>query len=87
MAFADLRFRNVPCKTIDLERIQEIIEDNGAKRICFAYNHQNALRRVENQNAVGRLYLPFDNPFEAIARSFLQMDRVLFPPKSGFSFY
>lgn len=87
MAFADLRFRNVPCKTIGLERIQEFIEDTHTKRICFAYAHQNALRSVGDQNIAGWFNLPFDDPFEAIARGVLQMDKVLFPPKSGATYY
>ena len=87
MDLSNLRYLGVPQKAIDLDSIREFIEDTGTKRICFAYSHKNALKQTPGQDIAGWLNLPFDEPFESIARHELGFDRVMFPPKSGASFY
>lgn len=83
-----LKFLGVPQRKVDLEVINDFIEDYGPKRINFASHHVNALRRTEgSDDVVGKLVLPFDEPFETIARSILSMDRVLFPSKFGNNYY
>lgn len=87
MDLTNIRFMGVPQKEISLDSIREFIEDTDTKRICFAYSHKNALRKVVNQDIAGWLNLPFDVPFETIASYELGLDRVLFPPRSGSSYY
>lgn len=87
MDLTNIRFMGVPQKEISLDSIREFIEDTGTKRICFEYSHKNALRKVVNQDIAGWLNLPFDVPFETIASYELGLDRVLFPPRSGSSYY
>lgn len=82
----DFRFIDVPQKTINKELLAEFIHDSSTKRIHFATVHKNALKPGED-GVVGWLNLPFDQPFESIARSELGMSRVTFPPRSGSSFY
>lgn len=82
----DFRFLGLPSKTIDIERIAEFINDSGTKRINFALWHKNALRPSQG-NIAGWLNLPFDEPFESIARKELGLNKVLFEPKSGSSYY
>lgn len=78
----------VPQRTVDVEVIRAFIEDEGVKRICFASHHQNALRRSEGiDGLVGRIVLPFDEPFNAIAKKELHFDKMLFPSKFGTGFY
>lgn len=81
----DFRFCNVPNKRIDIERILEFIHDDNTKRINFAYVQPYALRPAEG--IAGWLNLPFDEPFETIAKAELGYDRFLFSPKSGSSYY
>lgn len=84
----DLIFRKVPQKKVDLEVIRDFIEDENPKRIHFATYHRNALRRVEGKgNVVGRLVLPFNEPFDCIARKSLSMDSFLFASKFGSGYY
>lgn len=87
MVLSNIRFLGVPQKAIDLDSIREFIEDTGTKRICFAFSHKNALRQTQGKDIAGWLNLPFDEPFESIARHELGLNRVLFPPKSGVSYY
>ena len=84
----DLIFRKVPQKAVDLDMIRDFIEDENPKRIHFATYHRNALRRIEGkENVVGRLVLPFNEPFDSIARKCLSMDSFLFPSKFGNNYY
>ena len=84
----DLIFRKVPQKKVDLEIIRDFIEDENPKRIHFATYHRNALRRVEGkENVVGRLVLPFNEPFDSIARKCLSMDSFLFASRFGNGYY
>lgn len=84
----DLIFRRVPQKAVDLEVIRDFIEDEHPKRIHFATYHRNALRRVEGkENVVGRLVLPFNEPFDSIARKCLSMDSFLFASRFGNGYY
>lgn len=88
MDLGEIKFTGVPHRMVDLDAIRAFIEDESPKRINFASHHARALRRVEGKNdAVGKLVLPFDEPFESIARNVLSMDRVLFPSKFDNSFY
>lgn len=88
MKMRDLRFIGVPQRRVNLEIIRDFIEDEGPKRINFATHHANALRRTEEKkDVIGRLVLPFDEPFEAIATDVLSMDKILFPSKFGSNFY
>lgn len=82
-----MRFLGIPKKAIDLDSIREFIEDTGTKRICFAFSHKTALKQTPGHDIAGWLNLPFDEPFESIARHELGLDRVLFAPKSGVSYY
>lgn len=84
----DLIFRRVPQKKVDLDVIRDFIEDENPKRIHFATYHKNALRRVEGkENVVGRLVLPFNEPFDSIARKSLSMDSFLFASRFGNGYY
>lgn len=88
MRIGDLKFMGVPRHDVDLETISAFIEDEGTKRINFALYHQNALRRIEGKkDVVGKLVLPFDEPFNVIAKKCLNMDSLLFPSKFGNNFY
>lgn len=88
MRTSELRFMGVPIRKVDLEVIRSFIEDESPKRINFASHHTNALRRMEGKkDVIGRLVLPFDEPFEAIARKILSMDRILFPSQFGNNYY
>lgn len=78
----------VPQRKVDLEVIRAFIEDESPKRINFASYHANALRRVEgNKDVIGRLVLPFDEPFETICHSVTSMNKILFPSQFGNNFY
>ena len=66
---------------MDIDAILAILNDNKPRRINFASNHVNALRRKEGGGNVGVLILPFDNTFEAIARNYLSINQVLFASK------
>lgn len=85
----NLKFIGLPQKTIDLDKIREFANDTSTKRINFAYYQPSALRRDnrEGNNVFGWLNLPFDGTFEYIARKELELDRVLFEPKSGTSYW
>ena len=88
MGIGDLRFLGVPRRDVDLDTISAFIEDDGTKRINFALYHHNALRRIEgNKDVAGKLVLPFDDPFNVIAKKCLNMDSLLFPSKFGTGFY
>lgn len=88
MRIDDLLFMGVPQRKVDLEEIRAFIEDESPKRINFDSHHANALRRIEGKKGViGRLVLPFDEPFEAIARNILSVDKILFPSQFGNNFY
>lgn len=88
MGTEDIRFIGVPQKKVNINMIRSYIEDKGPKRINFASNHANALRRVEGKkNVIGKLVLPFVESFEAIAQNILSLDRFLFPSQFGNSFY
>lgn len=81
-------FIKVPQKAVDTEIIRDFIEDENPKRIHFATYHKNALRRVEGKkNIVGRLVLPFNEPFDSIARKCLSMDSFLFASRFGNGYY
>lgn len=82
----DFRFLGLYTKAIDIESIVEFINDDGVKRINFEYVQKNSLKPFEGDIA-GWLNLPFDDPFEAIAKKELEMDRVLFKSKSGTGYY
>lgn len=83
-----MRFMGVPRRDVDLDMISAFIEDEGTKRINFALYHQKALHRIEgNKEVVGKLVLPFDEPFNVIAKKCLNMDNLLFPSKFGSNFY
>lgn len=86
--FDAIRFMGVPRRTVDLETISAFIEDEDTKRINFALYHQKALRRIEGKkDVVGKLVLPFDEPFNVIAKKCLNMNSLLFPSKFGNNFY
>ena len=88
MRVGDLRFMGVPRRDVDLDMISAFIEDEGTKRINFALYHHNALRRVEgNKEVVGKLILPFNEPFNVIAKDCLNMDSLLFTSKFGNYYY
>lgn len=88
MHIGDFKFMGVPRRTVDLETISAFIEDEETKRINFALYHQKALRRIEGKkDVVGKLVLPFDEPFNVIAKKCLNMDSLLFPSKFGNNFY
>lgn len=88
MRIGDFKFLGVPKRDVDLDTIGAFIEDDGTKRINFALYHQNALRRIEGKkDVVGKLVLPFDEPFNVIAKKCLNMDSMLFPSKFGNNFY
>lgn len=88
MRIGDFIFMGVPRRDVDLDTINAFIEDDGVKRINFAFYHNNALRRIEgNKDVVGKLVLPFDEPFNVIAKKCLNMDNMLFPSKFGNNFY
>lgn len=88
MRVSDFRFMGVPRKRVDLEVIRAFIEDECPKRINFASHHVNSLRRVKaKKDVIGRLVLPFDEPFETIARSNLSVEKILFPSQFGNNFY
>lgn len=88
MCIGDLRFLGVPRRIVDLDTISAFIEDEDTKRINFALYHQNALRRiVGKKDIVGKLVLPFDEPFNVIAKKCLNMDSLLFPSRFGNNFY
>lgn len=83
-----MKFMGVPQRRVDLDVIRAFIEDESPKRINFASHHINALRRVVGKkDVIGKLTLPFDEPFEAIASSVLSMDKILFPSRYGNCFY
>ena len=86
--FDAIRFMGVPCRKVDLDDIRDFIEDENPKRINFANYHVNALRRVTGKDGlVGRLVLPFDEPFECIAKNCLSLDKLLFSSKYANNFY
>lgn len=87
MGLIKIDFSRVPKREISMDSIRELIKDAGTKRICFAFSHKNALRRAADSNVVGWLNLPFDEPFETIARHELDLNRVLFPSPAGTSYY
>lgn len=75
---------NIPKKRILREDIESFINDSETKRINFASSHSNAFRRdTSNNDVVGWLNLPFDQPFECIASQELGIDRVLFKKING----
>lgn len=78
----------VPCRKVDLDDIRDFIEDENPKRINFANYHVNALRRVTGKDGlVGCLVLPFDEPFECIAKNSLSLNKLLFSSKYANNFY
>ena len=78
----------VPCRKVDLDDIRDFIEDENPKRINFANYHVNALRRVTGKDGlVGCLVLPFDEPFECIAKNSLSLNKLLFSSKYAHNFY
>lgn len=84
--FSDSPFTELPApKPIDLEAIGEFISDGATKRIHFGSTHANALKTAAN--GMVWLNLPFDEPLESIAKSWLKIKRFLYPPKNGSSFY
>jgi hypothetical protein len=88
MRIGDMRFMGVPQRKVDLEVIRAFIKDESPKRINFASYHVNALRRVAGKkDVIGKLVLPFDEPFEAIACSILSIGKILFPSQFGNNFY
>ena len=88
MVFRRLRFMGVPRHNVDLDAIRAFIEDEGTKRINFASHHADALCKIDDdEKLVGKLLLPFDEPFESIAKQQLAMDRVLFPSRFDDKYY
>lgn len=82
------RFKNFLCfgnlsspKSISLKEIERFISDEATKRIHFATLHSNALH--SDDDGTVWLNLPFQEPFESIAKSELGINKVLFQNKNN----
>ena len=78
----------VPRHNVDLDAIRAFIEDDKPKRINFASHHTDSLRKTEGkENVIGSIVLPFDEPFESIAKQQLGIDRILFKSQYNDKYY
>lgn len=62
-------------KAINLAEIERFINDNATKRIHFTTQHSAAIHK--GNDGTTWLNLPFQEPFESIAKSKLNLNRVL----------
>lgn len=75
-------------KSIDEGSIMEYINNEGAKRICFASTHNNALRMTEGKETVKAwLNLPFADTIEPIMKKIIGSDFSLCQKPNGNGFY
>ncbi len=81
--FDAIKFMGVPQRSVDLDTIRAFIEDEGTKRINFAYNHSTALKRSGDQKCVGWLNLPFEDTIESVLRSDFSLTKVLCTPPNA----
>lgn len=78
MATFNLRFTNVPLKSISLDKINDFIKDDGTKRIHFATSHKNSLQRADGTGPIGWLNVPFKDSILPIMKMVLSADFMLF---------
>lgn len=87
MPVFDLKFINVPRKSISLDKIHGFIKDGDTKRIHFDTSHQNALRRTDGRPYIGKIILPFDDTINAFIKAHLGSDITLFKSQYNDGYY